>query len=95
MSREGMRIGEAMALTVHDIDWERKTIIINKSLPAGMAEVEDSAKTDASDRELEFWSTDLRRALEAMIKRRRVDWMAKGEPAPETLFCEESGRHID
>ncbi len=22
-------------------------------------------------------------------------WLAKGEPAPEVLFCEESGRHID
>ena len=95
MSREGMRIGEAMALTIHDIDWGRGTIIINKNLPAGMAEVEDSAKTDASDREIEFWSTDLRTALEAMLKRRRAEWLAKGEPAPETLFCEESGRHID
>jgi integrase len=95
MSREGMRIGETMALTVHDIDWSRGTIIIDKNLPAGMLEVEDSAKTDSSDREIEFWSTDLRTALEAMLKRRRVEWMAKGKPAPETLFCEPSGRHVD
>ncbi|MBN2243845.1 MAG: site-specific integrase [Acidobacteria bacterium] len=95
MSREGMRIGEACALTVHDIDWARGTILINKNIPSGTGELEDSAKTDASDREMEFWSVDFRRALEAMLKRRRVEWLARGEPAPEALFCERSGHTVN
>jgi integrase len=95
MSREGMRIGEVCALTVHDIDWERGTILINKNIPAGTGELEDSTKTDASDREIEFWSWDFHRALETMLKRRKVEWLAKGEPAPEALFCESSGHTVD
>ena len=58
MSREGMRIGEAMALTVHDIDWHRGVILINKNVPAGIGRFEDSTKTEPSDREIEFWSAD-------------------------------------
>ena len=71
MSREGIRIGEAMALTVHDIDWQRGVIMINKNVPAGIGRLEDSTKTEPSDREIEFWSKDFRLALEAMLKRRR------------------------
>jgi hypothetical protein len=46
MSREGMRIGEAMVLTVHDIDWERGVILVNKNVPAGICHLEDSTKTE-------------------------------------------------
>ena len=60
MSREGIRIGEAMALTVHDIDWQRGTILINKNVPAGIGRLEDSTKTEPSDREIEFWSEDFK-----------------------------------
>ena len=95
MSREGMRIGEAMALTVHDIDWQRGIILINKNVPAGIGRLEDSTKTEPSDREIEFWSKDFRLALEAMLKRRRKEWTAKGGPTPEFLFCERSGHMIN
>ncbi len=95
MSREGMRIGEPIALLVTDMDLERGTIIINKNAPSGYGYIEDSAKTDASDREIEFWSADFRLAVEAMLKRRRADCFAKGKPMPEYLFCEPSGERID
>jgi integrase len=95
MSREGMRIGEAMALTIHDIDWQRGTILINKNVPAGIGRLEDSTKTEPSDREIEFWSKDFRLALEAMLKQRQKEWTAKGGPTPEFLFCERSGHMIN
>jgi integrase len=95
MSREGMRIGEAMALTIHDVDLERGMILINKNVPAGIGHLEDSTKTEPSDREIEFWSSDFRLALESMLKRRRMEWMTKGKPAPETLFCERSGHLVN
>jgi integrase len=38
---------------------------------------------------------DFRRALEAMLKRRRVEWLARGEPAPEALFFERSGHTVN
>jgi integrase len=93
MSREGMPIGEAMALTVHDIDW-RGAILINKNVPAGICRLEDSTKTEPSDREIEFWSQDFRLALETMLKQRQKEWTAKG-PIPEFLFCERSGHMIN
>ena len=95
MSREGMRIGEAMALTIHDIDWNRGVILINKNVPSGIGLLEDSTKTEPSDREIEFWSSDFRLALEAMLKQRRMEWIAKGKSAPEILFCEKSGHLIN
>lgn len=95
MSREGMRIGEAMALTVHDVDGDRGMILINKNVPAGMGHLEDSTKTEPSDREIEFWSEDFKNALESMLKQRRKEWLAKGKPSPEILFCEQSGHMVN
>ncbi len=95
MSREGMRIGEAIALLMTDVDFGRGTVLINKNVPTGTGLLEDSAKTDASDREIEFWSADFRTSLEAMVKRRRAEYFARGKPVPEFLFCEASGERID
>jgi integrase len=88
MSREGMRIGEAAALLVSDIDFSRGTIQINKNIPAGIGHMEESAKTESSDREIEFWSQNFRYALEAMLTRRREECFAKGASLPDILFSE-------
>lgn len=70
-------------------------LLINRNVPAGIGHLEDSTKTEPSDREIEFWSADFRLALEAMLKRRRTEWMARGEPAPELLFCGRSGHLVN
>jgi integrase len=97
MSREGMRIGEVRALEIDDVNSRRNTFNINKNIPSGIsgAEVEDSAKTDASEREEEFWSRECSDAISAMLKRRKADYFRKGEPMPRLLFISRFGRRID
>jgi len=95
MSREGMRIGEAVALTLEDIDLNSGTFNINKNVPSGTGELEDSAKTDSGEREDEFWSRECLEAIRAMLKRRRAECFRRGEEMPESLFAERSGRRIE
>jgi integrase len=95
MSREGMRIGEVTALTVDDIDLNSGTFNINKNVPSGTGELEDSAKTDSGEREDEFWSPECLEAIRAMLKRRRIEYFQRGEEVPENLFVEKSGRRIE
>ncbi len=64
-------------------------------MPAGTGELEDSAKTDASEREIELWSEDFRAALAAMLARRREKCFAAGRGIPDFLFCEKSGHMIN
>jgi integrase len=66
MSRKGMRIGEAMALTDHYIDWERGVILINKNVPAGIGHLEDSTKT-GENRHQDTLSPILRPCLKALL----------------------------
>jgi hypothetical protein len=76
----------------------QKTSLLRKDqqeYPAGIGQLEDSTKTEPSDHEIEFWSADFRLALETMLKQRRKEWLTKGKPAPEVLFCEQSGHLIN
>jgi integrase len=95
MSREGMRIGEVVALEVDDIDFRRRTFNIDKNVPSGTGELENSAKTDSGEREEEFWSQECLEAINSMLKRRKADYFRKGERLPKLLFVNPSGRRID
>lgn len=95
MSREGMRIGEAVALEVHDVDFKRGRILVNKNVPCGIGQLEDSAKTEASDREIELSSAEFRRALEAMLARRKAAYFAARKKLPKLMFCNEAGGRVD
>ena len=95
MSREGMRIGEAAALEVPDIDLERGIVKIDKNIPMSSGELSDSAKTESSNRTIEIWSTDFVDAVRKMIIRRKKEAFAQGEEPATRLFCEGSGHVID
>jgi len=95
MSREGMRIGEVVPLEVEDVHLGRRTFNIDKNVPSGTGELENSAKTDSGTREEEFWSPECFEAISAMLKRRRSECFRKGEPMPKLLFVNKSGHQID
>jgi site-specific recombinase XerD len=84
-----------MALTMADYDHARGTLSITKNVPAGTGELERSAKTDASEREIELWSEDFRAALASMLARRREECFAAGRAMPDLLFCEKSGHMVN
>ncbi len=95
MSREGMRIGEVVALEMDDIDFGRRTFNINKNVPSGTGELEDSAKTDSGEREDEFWSKECLESIRAMLKRRKAECFRKGETMPRLLFVNRCGHRVD
>jgi integrase len=90
-----MRIGEVVPLRIDDIHFGRRTFNIDKNVPSGTGELEDSAKTDSGAREEEFWSPECFEAISAMLKRRRAECFRKGEPMPKLLFVNKSGHQID
>ena len=91
----GMRPGEATVLKVEDLDWQRDVILVQRNLPSNPAITQIvTPKSKASQREVEL-DPELRSALEFMLKRRREDWMAKGRPEPEWLFCDDKGQYHD
>jgi len=55
-SFDDARLREAVALTLDEIDLHSGAFNINKNVPSGTGEPEDSAKTDSGEREDEFWS---------------------------------------
>jgi integrase len=95
MSREGMRIGEVIPMGVSDVNFERRTFNIDKNLPSGTGKLENSAKTDSSEREEEFWSPQCLDAIGAMLKRRRAEHFQKGRRPPKLLFLSKEGYRIN
>lgn len=94
LGRTGMRIGEALALKIQDVDFMEETIRIRRNLPIhGRIE---TPKTAGSRRTIKIDSPELTTALEEMIRRRREIWLAKGETEiPEWLFCNSRGNPLD
>lgn len=95
LSREGARVGEVVGLDRDDFDAGRRTFHIDKNVPSGLGEMEDSPKTDSAEREEEFWSNECYEAIVAMLKRRKAECFRKGEPLPQPLFVGRTGRRVD
>lgn len=77
----GLRTGELFALTWQDIDFNRKTCRINKSITRG--ELKLSPKTDASVRDVEL----LPSALDALAKQKQHSFMTGKE-----IWIQENGK---
>ncbi len=94
MSRTGVRIGEAMGLQPSDVDMTAKTILIERNIPAGVGELEDTTKANI-ERTVDM-GENLHLALKEMFARRRQESLAAGRPTPSAwLFCSSTGDHID
>jgi integrase len=86
----GMRPGEATVLKVTDLDFHHNSIVVERNLPSNPSIKEITTTKGKRKREVEMDST-LKLALQEMLKRRREEYMAKGQnKIPEWLFCHEA-----
>jgi integrase len=91
MYRAGVRPGEGTVLMVTDLDFRYDTILVERNLPSNPSIKEITTTKSKRRREVEMDST-LKLALQEMLKRRREEYMAKGQNRiPEWLFCHEAG----
>lgn len=92
-SRCGLRIGEAIALQLRDIDFTKHTIMVRRTMP--IHRHVGSPKTLSSKRTVDM-SPQLAEALRLMIKKRRAEYLAAGKAEiPEWLFCNSAGNPLD
>ncbi len=90
-----MRIGEAIGLRPEDLDMEEKTILIERNIPSGTGELEDSTKTLSSERTIDM-GEDLYLALRDLLaKRRMASATNPGKRRSEWLFSSPEGGHVD
>ncbi|MDA2938766.1 site-specific integrase [Acidobacteria bacterium AH-259-A15] len=90
MYRTGVRPGEATVLKVTDLDFRHDSIMVERNLPSNPSIKKITTTKGKRKREVEMDST-LKQALQEMLKRRREEYMAKGQnKIPEWLFCHEA-----
>jgi integrase len=86
-ARTGVRVGEAIALQWQDIDFEKATAIIRRTMP-GNRQL-GAPKTMSSYRTVEM-SPQLVRVLQELQKSQREYWFCRGEEMPHWVFCKQS-----
>ncbi len=92
MALSGARVGEVLALTTKDIDFEEKVITINKTLDAVIKDDVHSAKTRSSHREV-----SMQPELESLCKEIKKDLNAKKLKygfRTNLFMCDENGEHL-
>lgn len=89
----GLRIGEAIALEMNDIDYEERTIKINKTFDA-LNKIVVDPKTPASNREVYMQDELLEVVREIQLHtKKKMLRMAAGKP--KYLFCKMDGSHVE
>jgi integrase len=92
-SRCGIRIGEAIALQLGDIDLSKRTLMVRRTMP--IHRQIGSPKTASSKRTVDM-SPQLAEALHLMIRKRRAEYLAAGKnEIPDWLFCNTAGKPLD
>jgi integrase len=92
MARTGIRIGEAIALQIADVDFVNQEIRIERNMPIHRQVT--TPKTVSSKRVVEI-GPELGRVLKAMLSRRKEEQFAKGKPESKWLFCNSEGNPLD
>lgn len=91
MARTGLRLGEAIALELGDLDFERSTIRVERAFSAGRIETPKTGEGRDVD-----MSRQLAATLRQMIAERRHDWFKEGKgQMPSLLFISEAGTMLD
>jgi integrase len=95
MSRTGMRIGEARGLMPSDLNFNARTIEIQRNIPSGHNRLEESTKGKVGHRTVDM-GKDLYRALKGMELGRNEERMRSGETSSsQWLFHAEGGGPMD
>jgi integrase len=95
MSRTGMRVGEARGLMKSDIDYNARTIEIQRNIPSGHNRLEESTKGKIGHRTVDM-GEDLFLALKSMMTSRREEQLkAEGGTQSSWIFCSKGGGPMD
>lgn len=89
----GLRIGEAIALELKDIDFEKRTITINKTYD-GVNKLVTDPKTPASNRDV-FMQDELLEVVKEIQLNTKKKMLRMAAGKPRYLFCKMDGSHID
>ena len=91
MARTGLRLGEAIALEVGDINSEGRTLRVERAFSAGRIETPKTGEGRDVD-----MSQQLTATLRQMIAGRREKWFKEGKvQVPSLLFISEDGTMLD
>lgn len=93
LALSGLRIGEALALQLEDVDLAARVIRVTKTLNPHDRKIHDGAKTDTSNREV-FIQTELMQLCRRIIKDRAVNLLRTGERS-DFFFCDFSGEPLE
>ena len=91
LARTGLRMGEAVALEISDVDFERGIIQVNKTYDF-RHKTTDTPKT-GKGREVDM-SAQLATVLREMIAKRRAKHFKEGKSMPSLLFASWTGTHL-
>jgi integrase len=95
MSRTGMRVGEARGLMHSDIDYNARTIEVQRNIPSGHNRLEESTKGKIGHRTVDM-GEDLYLALKGMVASRREEQLkTKGNAQSSWVFCSKGGSPMD
>jgi integrase len=98
LARTGLRIREALALTWDDIDFENKTLTVNKTLvyPTNSTPYLSTPKTKASLRTIKLEDVTIRLLKKHRINRNEMYLMYSNYKKPETniVFHQHDGRWL-
>jgi integrase len=95
MSRTGMRMGEARGLKPSDLDFNARTIEIQRNIPSGHNRLEESTKGKIGHRTVDM-GKDLYLALKAIELQRKVERLKTGtEDSSVWLFHGAEGGPMD
>lgn len=91
LALSGVRLGEALALTVEDVNFETSSLLVNKSWDYRH---EDLKCTKTGEERRIDLADELARVLREMLAKRREEYFAKGLPMPSLLFCDKHGERV-
>ena len=90
LSRTGLRLGEAIALEITDLDLEQYTIKVNKAYSRGEVTTPKTGKERTVD-----VSDQLAESLKGMIAERKKKYVKKGKAMPQLLFPSWAGTPLN
>jgi len=90
MARTGIRIGEAFALEVPDVNFDTSTIRVERAVSVGQI----VSPKDGEPREVDM-TDQLAAVLKQMLTERREEYFRKGMQMPSLLFISEAGTMLD
>ena len=88
--RTGLRMGELFGLQWGDLDFNSRFVEVRRSIVQGRIETPKSGQLRRVDMSLQLTAT-----LKELSRRRKEEYLQKGEPMPEWVFINTDGTPLD